>query len=586
MTVRNPLRAWLVRDVNVLLLAGAVGLAAWPFLAGDAYSLRLLTQAGIYALAAIGYLFVFGHAGALSLAQGAFFGVGAYVAGILSVRLGAGFEATFPAAMAASTVLAALVALSVLRLQSHYFALATLGIGQLVLLIAVKWESVTGGANGIPDVPLLSLFGGTVGRGWPMLLLVWTLVAVGAVVARRLTGGLTAAALLLARVQPMAAEAAGIDIRRIRFAAFLLSALYGGAAGALQVHTVRVVSPEVLEFQVMVMLLAIAVIGGRTSIAGAILGAVLLIHLPEWFRPLERYYLMAYGIAVLAMIVAAPWGLLGSLRRARQRWLPEPEPPAPEAAPIPAGCAPARLEITGLTRQFGGIRAVDGIDLAIQPGESVGIVGANGSGKTTLLNMIAGAERPDSGRIIWAGADIGGLAPYRISRAGIARSFQALKLVDGMTAIDNVAAASWREFAAPNRDSARAAAMGLLQKLDLAPVAWRPCGALPPGLRRRVEIARALIGGPALLLLDEPAAGLTAAERDSLAATLATLNDAGTTVIVVEHDLAFLEGFVARIVCLDQGRIIADGAPADVRTDPGVIAAWLGQPPGNGADHD
>ncbi|MDH3231687.1 MAG: branched-chain amino acid ABC transporter permease, partial [Alphaproteobacteria bacterium] len=208
MTVRNPLRAWLVRDVNVLLLAGAVGLAAWPFLAGDAYSLRLLTQAGIYALAAIGYLFVFGHAGALSLAQGAFFGVGAYVAGILSVRLGAGFEATFPAAMAASTVLAALVALPVLRLQSHYFALATLGIGQVVLLIAVNWESVTGGANGIPDVPLLSLFGGTVGRGWPMLLLVWTLVAVGAVVARRLTGGLTAAALLLARVQPMAAEAA------------------------------------------------------------------------------------------------------------------------------------------------------------------------------------------------------------------------------------------------------------------------------------------------------------------------------------------------------------------------------------------
>ncbi|MDH3230005.1 MAG: branched-chain amino acid ABC transporter ATP-binding protein/permease [Alphaproteobacteria bacterium] len=585
MTVRNRVRAWLGRDINPLLLAGAIGLAAWPFLAGDAYSLRLLTMAGIYALAAIGYQFIFGHAGALSLAQGAFFGFGAYVAGIMSVRMGAGFEVTFPAAMAGSAVLAALVALPALRLRSHYFALATLGFGQVVLLIAVNWENVTGGANGIPNVPVLSLFGGTVGRGWPMLMLVWSLVAIGALVARRLTGGLTGAALILMREQPMAAEAAGIDIRRIRFAAFLLSALYGGAAGALHVHTVRVVSPEVLEFPVMVMLLAIAVIGGRTSVAGAVVGAVLLIHLPEWFRPLERYYLMAYGAVLLAMIVAAPWGLMGSLRHARRRWLPEPDPPLPAAGPTQAGPSPARLEIMGLTRHFGGVRAVDGIDLVVEPGESVGIVGANGSGKTTVLNMIAGTDRPDSGHIGWAGTEIVGLPPYRINRAGIARSFQTLKLVDEMTVLDNVAAAAWREFGRTDRDSARAAAMGLLQQLDVAQTAWRPCGALPPGLRRRVEIARALIGGPALLLLDEPAAGLTAAERDSLARTLAALNADGTTVVVVEHDLAFLERFVARIVCFDQGRIIADGAPAAVRADPGVIAAWLGQPPGEGDDH-
>jgi branched-chain amino acid transport system permease protein len=277
------------------------------------------------------------------------------------------------------------------------------------------------------------------------------------------------------------------------------------------------------------------------------------------------------------MIVAAPWGLMGSLRGARQRWLPEPEPPPPVAGPTPVGRAPARLEITGLTRHFGGIRAVDGIDIVVAPGESVGIVGANGSGKTTLLNMIGGAEKPDSGRIVCADADIGGLPPYRIAQAGIARSFQTLKLVDGMTVLDNVAAAAWREVGGPDRDAARAAAMGLLQKLGLGRSAWKPCGALPPGLRRGVEIARALIGGPALLLLDEPAAGLTAAERDALAGTLATLRDEGTTMVVVEHDLAFLEKFVVRIVCLDQGRIIADGAPAHVRADPGVIAAWLGQ---------
>ena len=580
-----PIRDWLGRDVNAVLLAGATILVLWPFLFGDTYSLRLLTVAGIYALAAIGYQFVFGHAGALSLAQGAFFGIGAYVAGILSVRLGAGFALTLPAAMLAAAALAALVALPVLRLQSHYFALATLGIGQVVLLIAVNWESMTGGANGIPGVPQPVVFGWTVGRGWPMLLLVWGLVAVGAVLARRLTGGLTGAALSLMREQPMAAEAAGIDIRRLRFAAFVLSALYGGAAGALQVHTVRVVSPEVLEFPVMVTLLAIAVVGGRTSIAGAILGAVLLIHLPEWFRWLEQYYLLAYGIALLAMIVAAPWGLVGSLRLARHRWLPEPEPPLPATGSIPSGSPPARLEVTGLTRYFGGVRAVDGIDLSIEPGESVGIIGANGSGKTTLLNMVAGAESPDSGRIGWRDADIAGLPPWRIARAGIARSFQAPKLVDSMSVLDNIAAAGRRGSGGLDLNEARRSAVAVLERLDLAEFAWRRVGALPPGLRRRAEIGRALIGGPALLLLDEPAAGLTAAERESLGGMLTALNDGGTTVIVVEHDLAFLQSCVARIVCLDQGRIIADGAPADVRADPGVIAAWLGQSPGEGDRH-
>jgi len=480
----------------------------------------------------------------------------------------------------------AVVALPVLRLQSHYFALATLGLGQVGLLVAVNWVGVTGGANGIPNVPPLSLFGAEVGRGWPMLLLVWILVACGALVARRLTGGLNAAALRLMREQPMAAAAVGIDTRRVRFAAFLLSALYAGAAGALQVHTVRVVSPEVLEFPVMVTLLAMSVIGGRTSIAGAILGALLLVHLPEWFRPMERYYLFLYGIALLAIVVVAPWGLVGSLRRARQRWLPEPEPPVPAVASLPAPHAASRLEIMSLTKHFGGVHAVDGIDLAVEPGAALGIVGANGSGKTTLLNMIAGAEQPDSGRIVWAGADISRLPPHRVARAAIARSFQTLKLVDGMTALDNVATAVWRETGGPSQEGARAMAMGLLRKLDIGDTAWRPCRELPPGLRRRVEIARALIAGPALLLLDEPAAGLTRSERESLAAILGTLNEEGTTLVVVDHDLAFLERFVRRIVCVDQGRIIADGAPADVRADSGVIAAWLGQSPVEGKGHD
>jgi branched-chain amino acid transport system permease protein len=499
----------------------------------------------------------------------------------LSVKAGLGFELTFPAAIMAAGLLATVVALPVLRLGSHYFALATLGIGQVVLLVAVNWESVTGGANGIAGVAKLALFGWTVNRGWPLMLLVWGLVALGAIAARRFTDGLTGARLTLMREQPMAAEAAGIDIRRLRFAAFLLSALFGGAAGALQVHTVRVVSPEVLEFPVMISLLAITVIGGRTSIAGAILGAVLLVHLPEWFRPLEKYYLLAYGAALLAMVVAAPWGLIGGLRMARRKWMPEQDPPLPAARALPAAPAPSELEIEGLTRHFGGVRAIDGVNLSMAPGEAMGIVGANGSGKSTLVNLIAGAEKPDAGCIRWAGNRIDGLLPVRVAQAGIARTFQSLKIVDRMSALDNVAAGDWRTR---DIERTRGEAMFLLDRLGLTEFAWKPCGPLPPGLRRRVEIARALIARPALLLLDEPAAGLTGEERQTLTSILSEVNRTGVTLVVIEHDLEFLTGFVSRLVCLDGGRIIADGAPEQVRREPAVIAAWLGQPPEEARD--
>lgn len=224
---------------------------------------------------------------------------------------------------------------------------------------------------------------------------------------------------------------------------------------------------------------------------------------------------------------------------------------------------------------------MDGIDLAIAPGEALGVVGANGSGKSTLINLIAGAEKPNAGAIRWAGEPIGGSTPVRIARAGIARTFQSLKMVDGMSVLDNVSAGDWRGV---DRGYAHGKAVELLGRLGLADVAWRPCGTLPPGLRRRAELARALIAGPSLLLLDEPAAGLTAEERASLAETLSRLNREGTTLVVVEHDLDFLTRFASRLVCLDGGRIIADGAPERIRDDPAVVAAWLGSPPGEPDD--
>ena len=340
---------------------------------------------------------------------------------------------------------------------------------------------------------------------------------------------------------------------------------------------VQVVSPDVLEFHVMVTILTMAVIGGQDRIAGAILGAVLLIHLPEWFRGLEAYYLILYGAALLAMIIAAPGGLVGLLEK-RLRIADEPLPTVP-AQPAHSQAAPREkkgvlLAVNRLTKRFGGVEALSDVTFGVGTGEILGLIGPNGSGKTTLINIVTGLCAADRGAVTLAGADMLGRRPFEIARLGIARTFQGINLVDDMSALDNVAVARM------TRDSglaaARASAMRLLRLVGIESVASRTAGALPQGIRRRLEIARALALDPGVVLLDEPAAGLSTIEQSDLADLLKVLARGGTTLVVVEHNMDFLMPLADRIVCLDAGRVIAEGTPTQVRLDPAVIAAYLG----------
>jgi branched-chain amino acid transport system permease protein len=589
----RPPAIGLATGIRLPLLLGALLLAAYPLVLGTPYTLRVLTVAGVYALLVVGYQFVFGHAGALSLAQGTFFGLGAYVTGILGSQLAWTFLATFPLSALLPLVLAALIAVPVLRLETHYFALATLGIGQVVLLVAVNWERVTGGANGIPGVPGIVLFGTTVGRGLPVLAVVWTLVALGTLLAWQLTRGLVGDAFRVMRENDIAALSIGIDVGRLRFQAFLLSAVYAGAAGALYVHSIGVVSPDALEFPVMVACLTIAVVGGRARLSGAILGAVLLVHLPEWFRFLEKSYLIAYGAALLLMITVAPWGLVGAIERLVARLWPPPPPPARPPRPLPpragaAGGAAPLLVVSDLTVAFGGVRAVDDVSVTVPRGDILGLIGPNGSGKTTLVNLITGFYAPARGRVLLSGADVTGAPADVIARRGVGRTFQSAQLVDDMTALDSVAVARAAAAGVGLRDAlatgvrdvrrahARAEALGLLEALGVGDVAWRACGGLPHGVKRRVEIARALALEPELLILDEPAAGLSDAEQADLARRLTALHASGLTLLVIEHNMPFLMPLARRVICLDEGRVIAEGPPNAIQADPGVIQAYLG----------
>ena len=563
------------RGLRAPLVIAALGLVAWLLVFHGAYDLRVFTLAGVYVLLVLGYQFIFGHAGALALTQGAFFGLGAYVAAILAVRTGWTFAATLPAAVAVTVLLALVVAAPVLRLQSHYFALATLGIAQVLLLVCRDWVSLTGGANGLAGIPPVILFGAVIDRGWPMLLLVWSLVAAGAVAAGLILRGRFGLGFHLVRAAPPAAESIGLDAGRYRLAAFLLSAVYAATSGALLVHLNRLVSPDVFEFPVMVTCLAMTVIGGATRISGAFAGALLLVYLPEWFRPLDKYYLIAYGAGLLVMIVAAPDGLIGALARLRRRLWPEPSPLPPEPEPLPQLRRPATdplLEIRGLSKSFGGVRALADVSVDIRSGEILGLIGPNGSGKTTLINIATGLDRCDAGTIRFGAQAVSALPSFAVARLGIGRTFQTPCLVDGLTVLDNVAAAR----AGDSLVEARRRAMALLGALGLGAVAMKPAGRVPQSLRRAVELARAAALQPALIFLDEPAAGLSAGEQDELAGHLRRLRQDGVTLVIIEHNMPFLAGLADRLVCLDGGRVIADGTPDQVRAHPRVLEAYLG----------
>jgi len=583
---------WLRGNLAALLLFAVLAWLVTGAAIGAPYGQRLLTLAGIYALLVLGYQFIFGHAGALSLAQASFFGIGAYTTAILATRWDLDFTATFPASILLPALIAAFVAVPILRLQSHYFALATLALSQTALLVAINAETLTGGANGLPGVAAVAIAGQTIGRGLPMLIFVWLWVALGALLAWQLMRGLYGRGFALLRATPLVAATLGIDGGGRRFTAFVLSAVYAGAAGALYAHTLRIVSPQTLSFTVMVLTLTMTVIGGRLQISGAIIGAMLLTHLPEWFRPLQEYYLVANGGVLLAAIIFAPAGLAGlaaALNTRRQATPNTALSPTPSTA-LPPTSGPL-LQVENVSKSYGAVIALDNIAIAMTPGEIVGLIGPNGSGKTTLANLLSGFDRPDTGSITLAGRPIAGLPPHRIARHGLARSFQTPQMPPAMSVLDTLALARCKiehvtasqaltEF---GHDTslirARAAAQAQLDRHGLAEHRDALADSLPHGTRRRIDIARALATEPGLVVLDEPAAGLTDEDAAHIATLLRQAAAAGIAILVIEHDMNFLLPLADRLICIDRGRIIAAGTPDAVVQAPAVRQAYFGAPP-------
>ncbi|HEX5299763.1 MAG TPA: branched-chain amino acid ABC transporter ATP-binding protein/permease [Streptosporangiaceae bacterium] len=581
-----------LRLAGLALLAGALWLLPYRL---DVYWISVADTALLFALLAIGMGLVMGIAGQVNLAQIAFFGVGAYVTAILTTHSGYGFWAAGLLALAATVLTGLVVGTPALRIQSHYLGIVTLGLA-VAFVDLITNAPVTGGDSGISGIPVPPLPGIDLSSQYLYYYLELVVLALGLAFGLFVVRTPLGRRMRAMRDDALAASASGAEIGVLRMIAFVLASVYGGAAGVLYAGLIHYVAPETFSLANMFLLLAMVIIGGRQSLAGCVAGAVGLTIVQQELVNLAARAQLGYGLVVVLVVVFAPTGLAGVPGRV-SGWLGRRRPGPPMVVepfqPLPAASAAPDpgilLEVSGLVKRFRGVTAVDGVSLRARPGEILGVVGPNGSGKTTLFNVISGLYRPSSGRVQLDGRVISGLRPYRISRLGVARTFQHLRLFRDLTVRENLlvtldrtrTAWSWRYVVWPvgvwrHERVLRLRAAELLARFGLAQFATARPGTLPYGIQRRLELARAMAAGPRLLLLDEPAAGLNGEEQRQLAAIVRSIRDSGVTVVLIEHNMGLVMSLCSRVVVLDSGTVIAEGAPAEVARNPLVLEAYLG----------
>ncbi|WP_433469651.1 branched-chain amino acid ABC transporter ATP-binding protein/permease [Spirillospora sp. CA-128828] len=561
----------------------AVRYGGWPLLvvvalvAGQTLDDYALTVAGtilIYAILGLGINIVVGYAGLLDLGFAAFFAIGAYTSGLLMLKLEWGFWPTLPVAVAAAGVAGVVIGYPTLRLRSDYLAIVTLGFGEIIRITVVNLE-VTGGPNGLTGIPPVTIGGREIVTPKDFFYLALAFFVVVLAATALLARSRLAYAWRAIRSDDTAAEAVGVPARRVKLLAYVLGAVVGAVAGPLNAAQLGTVDPSSFTFLTSLMILLVVIIGGMGSRPGVLIGAVVIVALPEVLRTVQEYRGLFFALLLILIVILRPQGVWPY--RPRRLRLPATAGPAPE---LPAA-AGTLLEVDGLARTFGGVTAVDGLGLRADAGQVVSVIGPNGAGKTTAFNCITGMIPPSAGTIVLAGRNVRGLAPHRVAAAGLARTFQSIRLFDEMTVAENVLVGRFARDRGLLRPLSRADLDTVRRCLDFAgllDMADRPAGGLAYGDRRRLEIARALAGDPRVLLLDEPAAGANPTEKRALMELIARISALGTAVVLIEHDVALVMSISDRVTVLEYGRTIAVGPPAEIQEDQRVIAAYLGVP--------
>lgn len=588
-------RVWLLGFIVVLIIT--------PALVTGRVSLGIFIFVGLFSLIVIGLTLLAGHAGQVSLGQAAFYGIGAYISAITTLRLGLPPVLGVMLAVTGAAFLAYLIGAPIFFLRGHFLVLGTLGLNIVVDVVIRNVQGLTGGPTGLTGIPPLSVGSTIIAGDRAYYYLIWTLVLVALWLGRNLIYSRIGRALAAIRASEVAAATLGINPAFYKARMLALSAAFAGLAGALYVHYLGFVSPSPFAFNFSIDLLVMSVLGGIAYLPGAVLGTAVLTVLREVLRTImprllgtgasAEYEIVVFGLLLALVVVLAPggiWHWLAAVLRldAGESPAPLPKPLSRERKGVGEGGSGATLlRVEKLQKRFGGILAVRALSFEVKQGEIYAIIGPNGAGKTTAFNLISGVLRPTSGEIVLRDRIITHLHPYDIAGLGVARTFQTPQVFSDFTVLNNVMMGLHRSlhtgflgamFGLGRREDARAAseAAGYLERVGMLDRAMDRAGALPFGAQRLLELSRALATQPALLLLDEPASGLSTTERRELVHLIRQIRESGVTVLLVEHDVSLVMGLADRVLVLNYGEQIAEGTPAQVRADPRVIGAYLG----------
>ncbi|MES2384916.1 MAG: branched-chain amino acid ABC transporter ATP-binding protein/permease [Pseudomonadota bacterium] len=575
------------------MLAAIVLIAVLPV---PEFWITQLNYIGISSLAVLGLVLLTGIGGLTSFGQAAFVGIGAYTTAYLTVNAGLSPWVTLFVGLGLTAVCAIVLGWITLRMSGHYLPLATLAWG-LSLYYTMGNLQALGKYDGILGVSGLSVFGWELGQGRVFFLLTWALVLLAALAMLRLLDSRVGRAIRSLKTGSQMAESMGIDTLRFKIGIFLIAALLASLSGWLYAHFQRSVNPSPFSVHIGIEYLFMAVLGGAGHVWGAITGALvtklladqLQVLLPALIGTSGSYEVIVFGVLLVLVLKYAPNGIWAFVDRHLPKAARKVDWQA--ASSLPHRDKPAAgevvLQASNIRKEFGGLIAVNDINFSVEAGQIVGLIGPNGAGKSTTFNLITGVLAPTRGQVTFRGEDITALPSREIAKRGISRTFQHVKMIADMTVLENVALGAHLR----GGRGAVSATLGLdrkeeqslfreaeiqLRRVGMGDSLHELAGNLAMGPQRLLEIARALCNDPALLLLDEPAAGLRHKEKQALADVLRQLRGEGLSILLVEHDMDLVMQVTDRIVVMEFGTRLIEGTPADIQASPLVRAAYLG----------